>query len=554
VDLTFSAQPANGEQPLPPEPVDGPEVLDGALLTNFALDHRAFTLKATTTLVGSSERDKRLRFRSLQEDAPLLDLSSYRVDHEQGPVTLAVGHVAGGGQRHLINNFSSRGASLAVKASERVDLRVGANAGSQEVGWSNLLGVGDGDHRVLSADMGVEAFSRPGALRMEVGWMSGSLLPRSGFTRGAVTDAEVSDGLAFRVLAQGLDRRLRLDAGWSRSTFDNPTDPELTGGVAAVDVRATTNHARYLDLSLAALRGLSLGGGRTARLTVALKHERVDPLYRSVGATVGADKQTDQLDVNGVVAGVTLRGAFSEMEDNLAEIASVLKSKTNRRTLSADLPLPRLIGSAAWLPAVTYRHDRTHQFGVSLPGNGGFSAGHVPDQVSVNQSLSLAWQGRTVGFRYQLNHSDQDNRQEGRENADLRTLASGFGLSLEPARSLQLGLDVDLERSDNLGADQRDRTRRWGVTGTWRPIDRASFALRFSDSLQDDEAATREQLGRSLDLKWSARIPGAGRFDGTWFVRYNRSETSRRDLARDIDQDRTRWAVNVGASLNIARR
>lgn len=553
LDLTLSSQPAQGEDPEPATPSDVPTVLDGSLRLDGSLVHRDFTSTASAVVVGTSEREQRLRYGTLEERAPLLDLASYEVGHEQGPVALTLGHIRSGDQRHLINGFGSRGATMTVAPSPRLQVGVSANAGRQEVGWGNLLGVGQPDHRILSANVGVEALERPGALRLDVGWMDGSVLPVSGFNRGSVTDAEASNGMSFRLRAAGLDRRLRLDAGWARSTFDNPLDSELSAGVELVEVEETTRDARYLDADLEVLRRIGLGGSRTLSLSVGFQHERVDPLYRSVGAGARADVLQDQVSVNADVAGVTIQGSFSSAEDNLDEIPSILKTDTERRGVTVGVPLTRLAGTP-WLPSLQYRNDRTHQAGVELPTDGGFSPGHVPDQVSVNQSLSFDWRTRVVTFRYQLNHSDQDNRQEGREDADFKTLTSGFGLGLTPTRTVRIGVDLNLERADNLGADERDNTRRWGANASWQPLERSTLAVRFSDTFRDDDQATREQAGRTVDVKWSSRLPTAGGLGGTWFVRWYRNESQRIDRLRDLTQDRTRWTLTLGANLSWSAR
>jgi hypothetical protein len=553
--MNFSAQPWDGENPAPKNPRDVPEILDGTAQLDATLQHRNFDFNATGSFVATSEQARALRFSALKDEAPQFDLSSYRLDYDQGPVTATVGHIRSGNQKHLINGFGARGASLAVQANSRIDLSLAAEAGRQEVGWANLLGISDGDHRVMSANLGIEALEQPGALRVEFGWMDGSILPRSSFNQGAITDAETSNGMSVRVTATGLKRRFRIDAGWAQSTFDNPLDPELDQGFDVVAVEEATNDARYLDATLDVLKNVKLGGGsQTASFTVGVKHERVDPLYRTVATGVRADNLQNQLDLRAVVAGITLQTMFSSAEDNLDEIPSILKSNTDRQSFNVGAPLSRIFRGEKWLPGLIYRMDRTHQFGKEIPTDGGFSEGHVPDQQNVKQSVSADWRLSKFSFKYQLNHSDQDNRQAGRENADFKSLTHGFGLGIKPIRSLQLAFDLGLERSQNLGRDEQDNTRRYGMNASWRPMNRSTLSFRFSDTFKDDEAATKEQTGRTMDVKWSSKIPWAADFNGTYFVRFNRTESNRIDRVRDVTQDRSRWRINVGASLSWAKR
>lgn len=548
LDLNVSGQPAHGEIPEPGAATGEPDVLDGSVQLDAGVTHRAFETTGTAVLVGTSELERRLRYRDLEDGAPLLDLASYRVDHRQGPVALSVGHVRTGVQRHLVDGFGSRGATVTVSPGSRLDVSLAANAGRQEVGWGNLVGVGDPEHRILSANVGLDALERPGALRVDVGWMDGSILPRSAFGQGAVTDAEASHGLSVRLRASGLDRRLTLDAGWSRSAFDNPDDPALSQGRDLVDVLETRRGARYLDADVDVLRRVPVGGSRTTSLSVAYRHERVDPLYRTVGAGVRADVLHDRVEMRGDLAGVGVQAAWVRERDNLDAIASILTTNTARRSVNLTVPLARMAGTP-WAPSVQLRHDRTHQEGQGVPTDGGFSPGHVPDQVSVDRTASAEWRGRKASFRWQVAHTDQDNRQEGREDDDFRTLTHGFGVGLTPWSSVRLGVDFGLERADDLGRDVRGDTRRWGANAQWQPLDRSTLSLRWSDTFEQDREEPREQLGRSFDLKWSSAIPGASALGGTWFVRYHRTESVRLDRIRDIDQDRSRWAVTLGASL-----
>jgi len=147
--------------------------------------------------------------------------------------------------------------------------------------------------------------------------MDGSILSQSSVNQGAITDAEASNGMSVRVLASGLKQRFKLDAGWAQSTFDNALDPGLNQGFNVVDVAEATNEARYLDATLNVLKNVGLGGRRTASLTVGLKHERVDPLYRTVATGVRADNLQNQLDLRALIAGLTFQAMFLDAEDNL---------------------------------------------------------------------------------------------------------------------------------------------------------------------------------------------------------------------------------------------
>ena len=509
-------------------------------------------ISSQVALVGASKQEKALRYRELEDDAPKLDLSSYVLQASNGPVALSVGHVSAGNQRHLVNRFSSRGATLAVHPSQRVDLSVSAMNGSNVVGWGNALGLDDGGHRIVTGALGIEALHTPGALRLEVTAMRGSVRPQAGFNQAVIDDAERSHGLGMRVAATLLDRRLRLDAGLARSTFDNPNDPALTQGREVVAVIEETSGARYLEASLDALRAVRLGGSRTASLTLGYRGERVDPLYRSLGAYAQADRFQQQVDVRAEVAGVSLQGNHGRSRNNLDDVASILTTRTERSQASVTLPVARVLGGdSRWLPSLQYRADRTRQHGDALPENGGFSASHVPDQVSLNQTAQADWRLGKVTLGYAWNRSRQDNRQEGRENADLTVTRNTANVRLSPARVVSLSFDLGLESSHNFERDETDETTRWGAQLQWQVFDRSSLSVRVSDTATEDLLVTRRRANNQVDAQWSSVLPFLGPIQGQYFLRYTRSVAETFNAPFDQDDTRTAWWLDLGLNFTF---
>ncbi|MEZ4417959.1 MAG: hypothetical protein R3E10_19550 [Gemmatimonadota bacterium] len=509
-------------------------------------------MSSQLALVGASKQEKALRFYQRGEDAPRVDLSSYLLQAANGPVQLSVGHVSAGDQRHLVNRFSSRGATLALQPSSRIGVSVAALGGSNEVGWDHLIALDDGGHRLVTGAVGVEALSTPGALRLELTGLTGSVRPQSGFNQGVVNDSEESRGVALRVTAQALSRRLRLDAGLASSTFDSPDDPTLSQGFEVVDVREETSRARYLEASLDALRDLKLSSTRSVRLTLGFRHERVDPLYRSLGAYAQADRLQNQYDVSGDVGGVTLQANYGESRNNLDDIASILTSRTERSQVNVGVPLARVLGSTTrWLPALQFRTDRTHQHADDLPTDGGFSASHAPDQVSLNQSAQADWRLGRVTLGYQWNRSQQDNRQVGRENADLTVTRNSANLRMSPHRKLNLSVELGLEASENLERDETDETTRWGASLQWQVFDRSQFSVRFSDTSTENLLLTRRRLNNQVDAQWSSVLPYLSRLQGQYFLRYTRSEMESSDATFGQDDRRTAWWVDLGLNFTF---
>lgn len=513
---------------------------------------RSLKLSSQATLVGASKQEKALRYRDLQDEAPKLDLSSYLLQGSEGPFGLVVGHVSVGNQRHLANRVASRGASLTLRPSGRTDFAVAAINGSNEVGWDNLLGMDDGDHRLLVGSLGLEALATPGALRVELTGLQGSVRPRSGISQGVVNDAEESRGVGFRLVASGLDRRLRLDGGLAYSTFDNPADPALSQGLDLVAVREETSDARYLEASLDALRGLRLGRNRAVRLTLGYRHERVDPRFRSVGAHAQADRLQDLFDARADIAGISLQGSLAGTRNNLDDVASILTTRTDRSQLNVGLPVARVVGlRAAWLPTLEYRRDRTHQYGDGIPVNSGFSATHVPNQVSLNQSAQANWQFRILTLGYSWNRSHQDNRQVGRETADLTVRRQALTARLTPVRQLSLTLEAGLESSRNHQRDETDETSSWGAQLQWQPLDRSTLSVRLSETTTEDLAVTRRRSQGQVNAQWSSVLPYLRRVQGQYFLRFSRNRAASLNLAADQADRRRAWWLDSGLNFTF---
>jgi hypothetical protein len=555
LDLSVKGRFAYGQEPAEPAP-ERPtyHTFEGQLgLESEVVRLGGGRFTSRSSLVGSSERESRLRFRDKGPDAPAIDLSTYMLQAEQGPLRLAVGHVAAGNQRHLMNRFSSRGATFTVAPSSRVEASFAALHGSNLVGWDDLLGITDPDHRFLNATVGVEALARPGALRVELSALDGSVLPRAGVNRGAVTDAERSRGVAVRVLASGFDRRLRLDAGLSRSAFDNPPDPLLAQGTDLVPLGQDTRGARYVETSLDVLRGVRLGSQRTARVTLGYSHEQVDPLFRTVAAFVRADQLQNKWELRGDVAGVTVGASHVRSENNLENVPSILKSHTRRSTVDLRIPVAAVLGTkpSGWWPSLGARVDRTHQFGAAVPAAGGFDPSHVPDQVSDNHSLRADWRWRRASFGYQLNRSFQDNRQPGREDADLGSLSHESSLSVTPVPSLSLTASAGQTAARNHEREETDSTRRYGLGMTWRPFGQTALTLQLTDThrANDGRGSTRDDRG--LSTQWSSPVPGLGRFGGTFHLRHATTHHRAVDPIANLDQRRSDWFIDSGFSLRF---
>lgn len=565
--LNMKGQLAEGHSGQAPEP-ERPTYQDFSLTGGLQSVHvrGGWTLRTQSNYLGVSRREEALRYALRQDEAPRLDLSDYVVQLERGGTAFGLGHVSTGSNRHLMNGFSSRGVSATVRGGA-ANLAVAAVNGSSVVGWNNFAGLDNGNHRVYSATLGLELQPRrPGALHLDATLLDGSLLPQTSFTQGAVVDAERSRGGGVQLSASTPGERLRAAAGYSRSRFDNPNrDAQLDVGLGLVPVERETRGAQYAELTATLLQDVKLGRLFATTLNAAYRYERVDPLFRSVAAFVQADRLQHGADVGGNFGVVSVQLTHSRGNDNLDELASVLTTHTRTSTGMASVPLAGLLRvrrNAEWWPLLTYGQSHNRQFGAGVPVNSDFSASHVPDQVNVVHDAAIAWQVAKWRLQYRFNQSDQDNRQVGRERADLTGMASTLSLGLMPHSDIDVSVDASDERQSNHELDQKARVRRVGGTVTWRATRLTTLTAFGSTSVSSDESSTtdadnaemRFELTRGFDL-W--RNPGGGGTRGQLFLRYGMQSSSLRRASVQSPNSvllgtvSDTWMLSSGASLRL---
>jgi len=560
VDLVSDGQIAQGHSPEAGDPSRG---FYQDLTTNLGLDgavaRRGWSVTSRAHAVGVTRDEQRLRFAQQGLDAPAVDLADYLVELGRGPATLSLGHTSFGANRYLLNGFSSRGITAGVKLGSAAQLGLAGLEGSTPVGWSNPIGLSRPDHRIWSAALGLEVVpARPGALHLDATVMDGSVLPIAAYTQGVVNDAEESRGVGVQLAATDARQRVRLAAGLSRSRFVNPTDTLLAQGSALVPVRPEARTARYLEGTVQLLQSRPLGRHILASLSAGFRHERVDPLYRSVAAQPRADWQQNAVETTAGLGGLSLQFSHGWAHDNLAAIPSILTSRFYDDVLTAALPLGALVRAPAtawWWPQLSASYQVNRQRGAGVPENGGFSPSHVPDQLNRNATLALAWQRSRWSLGYRHNAVRQDNRQPGRELADFRSWVHAITLGFTPSAAVSVAVDLSDERQRNLELATLQRTRRAGLTGDWRPLPATALQGFVSLSRADDQPATQETEATELRFEISQgfnlyRRPQGGT-QARVFVRYGRSRSALDARLAAPVPDQIQWSLASGMSLSL---
>jgi hypothetical protein len=579
ISLNLKSQPASATFPVAP-PGTARETfndLAGQMALGATFTRGAFVWSNRFEMAGSTFQNEALRFGELGPKAPNVDLSSYLVQVQHGVSNFAVGHVSFGAHRHLINGFSSRGMTAKIALGRRADFTTAAVNGTSVVGWSNFFGLNRRKHQILSGALGFEFLpARPQGLRIEVGALSGSLLPLNNFSQRTLTDAERSEGGSLRLIASDPQNRFKLDAGFTRSRFTNPSDPLLEQRLNVQQTRETTRSARFADATLVLLRDVALNSLQKANLTFNVRHEQVDPLFRSVGAITQADRFQNQFELVGVLGEVNITASHTRFNDNLDDVPSILKSLTRREAVNINMPLSALFipftaggeqssgqtngQSFQWLPRLGFTVDRVHQFGAFLPVNGGFQPTNVPDQISLNYLVSADMQLSKFRLGYRFNRSSQDNRQQGRELADLENLIHGLTFGLNPTPALDVNFEVNHEQANSFEFRRADRTVRYAVNTNWRMTPWAVLAINISTIGAGDLARTSSSRTIEGDAQLSYRFDGehpgwqrifANRLQAQFFVRYANRFARTSDLLFVINSLNKVWTLNTGVNLTF---
>jgi len=269
-----------------------------------------------------------------------------------------------------------------------------------------------------------------------------------------------------------------------------------------------------------------------------------------------------------------------------------LKSLTRREGLNVNLPLTTLLvpfiarrqstadqtngqstnqtngqapgQSYSWLPRLGFTVDRVHQFGAFLPINGAFRPDLVPDQISLNYNLGADWQFTKWRLGYRFNRSLQNNRQPGRELADLENLINGLTLGLNPTPALDVNFEVNNEQANNFEFHRTDRTLRYAVNTNWRMTPRATFALNLSTIgtgiVAGDLARTSSSRTIEGDAQWSYRLDGehpvwqrlfANRMQAQFFIRYTNRFARTRDRVFAVNNLIKVRTLNTGVNLTF---
>ncbi|MBD1846572.1 hypothetical protein H6F89_24740 [Cyanobacteria bacterium FACHB-63] len=388
--------------------------------------------------------------------------------------------------------------------------------------------------------------------------MRGSRQSIANFNVGEVVDTEKSQGFGVRLIGADSSGRLKLDAGFVRSRFTNPTnDPQLVDALNGVKVQPVTRNAWYVETSYDLLKNVKLDATRTLDLSFNFWHERIDPQFGTIGASVTADQLRTHFGVNAAIAGATVQFQTEQSEDNLENIATILKTKTQNLSLNFNAPLQTILNSNnKLLPTLTYSFQRTHQFGANQPieAISGFDPSKIPDQLTTSHKFGATWSIDTFSLSYQYSNTFQDNRQPTRELADFKTINHQLSLAWQVNPRFNLALGYNFTSAQNFEQSIIHFTSSPTLNISWVMF--PDLTLAFNYNRTDDTDSLNQKITRATNLEalltWQFKLRSFGRdISVSAFIRYSRQSTIAHDRTFNLDTDATIQTVNAGLSFSF---
>jgi hypothetical protein len=156
---------------------------------------------------------------------------------------------------------------------------------------------------------------------------------------------------------------------------------------------------------------------------------------------------------------------------------------------------------------------------------------------------------------YRWNRSLQDNRQFGREFADLRNLVNTLSLGFNPSPKLQLSVDVNAEQARNREVQRTDRVLRLGFNATWQMTQRMTLTGMLATTGAGDIAGLNRQRNAEADLQWSYRLfalessEERKRLQSQFFIRYANRYAFTRDLLFGVSNLTKLQTLNAGLNF-----
>lgn len=530
-------------------------------------EHEVHDTRITSqfNLLSVSNRQQAIQFGNRLNDASKLDISDYLVAVENGGHQVQLGHTSYGNNSLVVDGLSRRGVSWAYRNEDNMELNGAVLSGSDFVGYNNFFGLADYSQQHIKAlGFGMNLSGESALqLRLEATYMDGKRQAVNDFGIGEIASAETNKALGLKLLATDTDGKLNADLSVAASRYENPDDANLNFGEDLVELDTDTAIAHQFNLSYQLIDNAESALGYT-RLTLNASHASAEPLYQTLTAFVQANVRSSVIGAQYQVGAISGQISSSSSRDNLDNLVTLLTTRTRTDSLSMSTSLAELFdkdvyqeGATSLWPGLDYSYQNNHQYAINSPdeNQSGFNdTSHLPDQVTDNHSLSLAWQVADYSLSVQSSYSLQDNRQAGREEADYRNLQHAINLNIQQSASTSWAIGLNKNRQ----FDQLNQKALYseGITLSYQWQSENGWAVSVNYGLSEDDDSRNEStntattadlvLSKTIDSNtWSLPLDGSVNLS----VNYNDSEL--RDNLFDFFNQFGTTTVQLGVNFNL---
>ena len=535
------------------------------LQVSLGTEHKKgnFSINSSANIMGVDKEENALRY-GQKANAPRVDLSDYVVSVSKGNLDIALGHVNFHGNPLLMTDLAHRGISGTWKINPFLELGVTQQSGSAIVGWDNLFGLEDSRHRISASTLALELLpSDPGKLRIEYTLLQGKKQSLNDFGAGQVSDVERNSGWGLSFAGHWFESRLRANAVYAESRFDNPFDAALLAGdefseTDLVRVKASTDTAWQYTIAFDLFTGED-DSPSPYFTSVSWQGARADAQYRALAASPDADTINSKFAAQGKFYDFTWEYSQQKSENNVDNIPSILKTRTDSQQTLAQWNTASTfsegeeVGPFVWWPQLVLNVQNVHQYALNSPDadisdfNGG---SHLPDQNNELLDFAVSWNpgGHSIGYNYSGTH--QDNRQTGRELADFKRRSHNLSVALSFFSALNI--NASYGRARNIDREQAEvfynRVGNIGVSaniGAGWNID-GSYSLNRDFTSLGSSSSDAKSVSLGVSQNWQLR-----EVNGQWNLRYARQKNTSLDNVFGFSTLAEEWSVTSGFSVNF---
>jgi hypothetical protein len=270
-----------------------------------------------------------------------------------------------------------------------------------------------------------------------------------------------------------------------------------------------------------------------------------------------SDLLQTQYSLNLNIGGATAQFQQNFSNNNIAGLANLLRTDNRNTNINLSVPLQTFSKDPnPLLPTVTYGIQQTNQIGsISAAAGGGFNApSQTPNQSNTTNQIGLDWTIGTVNLNYKYITAFQDNRQVGRETADVRNLTHQLSTSWQATPQFRLNLGYNFVNATNFEQSITRFTNSPTIGTSWEFMPGTIFAFNYNSNKDSDSLGQAFTNGESLEflLTRNFNLKALEReIPSSVFIRYGKQSTLNINSQNSINTNAAIDTISAGLTLSF---